>query len=219
VLVRTWNLFHGNTHPPQRRGFLHEMVELVTADRPDVVCLQELPVWALQELESWSGMRAVGEVARRPRLGSAALGRVVTDLHHGVLRSALTGEADAILVDRARGIAGARAQVVSASGLRRIVHGVAVDGVFVANCHTQGEDQLRAAAAFAAAAERAILAGDVNLRPPYALDGWSEPLAGSIDQILVRGLPATAPVAWPEERRRVDAGVLSDHAPVELTLA
>ena len=64
----------------------------------------------------------------------------------------------------------------------------------------------------------AILAGDVNLKPPYELDGFSEPLAASIDQILVRGLPSTPPVAWPAERRRVDGRLLSDHAPVETTV-
>jgi endonuclease/exonuclease/phosphatase family metal-dependent hydrolase len=63
-----------------------------------------------------------------------------------------------------------------------------------------------------------VLGGDLNLRPPYDLEGFSEPLAGSIDQILVRGLPATAPVAWPAERRRVHGKLLSDHAPVELTV-
>ncbi|MDX6465015.1 MAG: hypothetical protein QOI27_55, partial [Gaiellaceae bacterium] len=45
---------------------------------------------------------------------------------------------------------------------------------------------------------------------------FSEPLPGSIDQILVRGLPSTPPVAWPEERRRAGGRLLSDHAPVEL---
>jgi endonuclease/exonuclease/phosphatase family metal-dependent hydrolase len=218
VLVRTWNLFHGNTHPPQRRAFLREMVELVTADGPDVVCLQEIPVWALRHLGRWSEMKVVDEIARKPRLGSATLGRYVTDLHHGLLRSAVTGEADAILVRGAHEVARPRSQVVSTSGLRRIVHGTYVDDVFVANCHTEGEDQLRAVIEFVADEEHAVVAGDVNLRPPYALDGWSEPLAGSIDQILVRGLPSTPPVAWPEERRRIAAGVLSDHAPVELTV-
>ena len=33
--------------PPERRAFLREMIELVTRDAPDVVCLQELPVWSL----------------------------------------------------------------------------------------------------------------------------------------------------------------------------
>src|SRR5205823_10523469 len=85
MLVRTWNLFHGRPSPPRRRAFLRQMIELVTRDRPDVVCLQELPVWALRHLEHWSGMHAKGAVSRRPLLPFGA--RAVTSLHHGLLRS------------------------------------------------------------------------------------------------------------------------------------
>ncbi len=78
------------------------MVRLASADRPDVLCLQELPVWSLNVLAAWSGMTAVGDVARRPRIGpfpsSAELGRIVTELNHGLLRSAFTGQANAILL-------------------------------------------------------------------------------------------------------------------------
>ena len=54
--------------PPERRGYLREMVELVTADGPGIVCLQEVPVWALRHLEAWSGMRALGAIAAVPRV-------------------------------------------------------------------------------------------------------------------------------------------------------
>jgi endonuclease/exonuclease/phosphatase family metal-dependent hydrolase len=230
VLVRTWNLFHGNAVPPQRRAFLREMVELVTADRPDVVCLQEVPVWGLRYLGRWSGMRAVGAVAARPRLRSAELGRWITAGHHGFFRSAVTGQANAILVAPQHRASDERTAVLSNRLERRICQGLRLDGeIFVANTHVTGgapaDRQLRLAADFveAEADEKAIFAGDFNLRPgegqTYDLlrsRGFSEPLAGSIDQIVVRGLPSTAPVAWPEERRRVDGRLLSDHAPVEL---
>jgi endonuclease/exonuclease/phosphatase family metal-dependent hydrolase len=62
VVVRSWNLFHGNTVPSQRHAFLHEMVRLATADSPDILCLQEVPAWALGEF-------TVGDVAARPVLG------------------------------------------------------------------------------------------------------------------------------------------------------
>ena len=219
MLVRTWNVFHGNSHPPQRRAFLREMIELVTADRPDVVCLQELPVWSIAHLERWSGMEGAAAVARGPRTLSARLGRWLTEVNHGMLRSALTGEADAILVAPGRATADRRSQVVSGGGLRRIVHGVRVDDVYVANFHISGiAEQLDAVAAFVAHEDAVVLAGDVNMRPPYELDGFSEPLAGSIDQLLVRGVAATPPAAWPKERRRVNGFLLSDHAPVEVTL-
>lgn len=228
MLVRTWNLFHGNTLPPRRRAFLQEMLELVTADAPGVVCLQEIPVWALQHLESWSGMQSVGAVAREPRVGSARLGKWITELHHCRLRSAVTGEADAILVAPHFAVSHVRELVVSTSGIRRLMHGLRLDGgVFVANFHTTGDDQFRLVADIVEdqAGEEAIVAGDANLRPgdgrTYGLlrgRGFSEPLAGSIDQILVRGLPSTPPVAWPEDRRRIGGRLLSDHAPVELSV-
>lgn len=229
LLVRTWNVFHGNTVPPQRRAFLREMVELASADRPGVVCLQEVPVWALRRLEAWSGMAAVGVVAALPRVRSSELGRALTP-HHGRVRSAFTGQANAILVDRALALDDERTRVVSRSGERRVCHSVRVDGVVVCNFHVTGgapaDEQFLRVAEFVAAQEgAAVLAGDANLEPGAGATyerlrewGFSAPLPGSIDQILVRGLPASAPVAWPESRRRVHDRLLSDHAPVELTI-
>ena len=213
MLVRTWNLFHGNSSPPQRRAFLREMVELATRDEPDVLCLQEVPVWALAQLEQWSGMQRVSAVARRRR----PLGRWVTELHHGLLRSALTGEADAILVASRFRLSDRRQAVVSTSGLRRIVHGVRLDDrVYVANVHiSAAEEQLARVAEFVADEPQAIVAGDLNLRGA-GLPDFSPPLPDRIDQVLVRGLPSGAPTAWPEDRRRLGRALLSDHAPVEL---
>jgi endonuclease/exonuclease/phosphatase family metal-dependent hydrolase len=210
MLVRTWNLFHGNASPPERRAFLRQMIELVSRDRPDVVCLQELPVWALRHLERWSGMHASGAVARRPLLPFGA--RAVTAVHHGLLRSAVTGEADAILTRRPFRNLGDI--VVGETKLRRIAHAVELDGVQVVNFHIGG-DRTQFDRVLALAGERAVVAGDANLVSPAA-DGFSPPLAGSIDQILVRGLTLRdGPSAWPVERRVVAGRVLSDHAPVE----
>ena len=104
LLVRTWNLFHGNAVPPERDAYLEQAVRLATADSPAVVCLQEVPAWALPELGGWSSMQAFGEVAARPTVGplpsTATVGRVLTSLHHGFLRSAFSGQANAILVRR-----------------------------------------------------------------------------------------------------------------------
>jgi len=212
LVVRTWNLFHGNTVPPGRRAYLREMVELVS-DGADVVCLQELPVWALARLERWSGMQAATAVARTPRLRSAELGRLITELNHGLLRSAVTGEGDAILVARGHTLEDPHVQAVNRGGLRRIAHSVLLDGeIRIVNFHTTGEDQLRAVGELAGEGP-AIVAGDANIRSA-SLPGFSPPLEGSIDQILVRGLPSSPPVAWAQDRR----GRLSDHAPVELTV-
>ena len=114
LVIRTWNLFHGNTKPPERRAYLEEMVRLVTADAPDVVCLQELPAWALPQLAGWSGMQPFVEVAQPPRLGPlpipADVGRAITSLNSGLFRSAVSGQANAILL-------AARARVVERGAL------------------------------------------------------------------------------------------------------
>jgi endonuclease/exonuclease/phosphatase family metal-dependent hydrolase len=219
VLVRTWNLFHGNAVPPERRAYLREMVELASADRPDVVCLQEIPVWALERLEGWSGMRAVTAVGAQPLLGSAEIGRRLTDLNHGLLRSAFTGEGLAVLLSRRLEIREERRDPV---GPNRVLLGVVLtDGTFVGDFHVTGgaaaEEQFRRVLDLVPEGP-AVLGGDVNLRPPYALEAYSRPLADSIDQILVRGLPSTPPAAWPAERRRLDGRLLSDHTPVEATV-
>jgi endonuclease/exonuclease/phosphatase family metal-dependent hydrolase len=105
LLIRTWNLFHGNAKPPERHAYLEQMVRLAATDGPDVLCLQEVPVWALAHLPGWSGMKAFGDVAQPPRFGpvpiSAELGRELSSLHHGLLRSAFSGQANAILLSPA----------------------------------------------------------------------------------------------------------------------
>jgi endonuclease/exonuclease/phosphatase family metal-dependent hydrolase len=102
VLIRTWNVFHGNTNPPQRRAYLQEAVELAVNDDPDVVCLQELSAWSLSRLASWTGYAVVPALAARPTLGplpsTAELGRVLTSINAGLLRSAVSGQGNAILV-------------------------------------------------------------------------------------------------------------------------
>jgi endonuclease/exonuclease/phosphatase family metal-dependent hydrolase len=95
------------------------MVRLIVADRPDLVCLQELPIWSLRRLEDWSGMRAAADVTERPLLGSAELGRVLTDLNHGLLRSAFTGQANAVLITRAFAIVEHRQLVLNPRSFRR----------------------------------------------------------------------------------------------------
>jgi endonuclease/exonuclease/phosphatase family metal-dependent hydrolase len=102
VLVRTWNVFHGRSHPPGRALYLELMIRLAARDGPDVLCLQEVPPWALERLAEWSGMRVFGEVASRPSVGpvpsTAELGRRLTALDPGRFRGAFAGQANAILV-------------------------------------------------------------------------------------------------------------------------
>jgi endonuclease/exonuclease/phosphatase family metal-dependent hydrolase len=97
LLVRTWNLFHGNTSPRGSSRRLERMVRLAVEDAPGLVLLQELPVFALARLNMWTGYTSFGAVAARPRL-PAELGGRVTDLRPALFRSALEGQANAILV-------------------------------------------------------------------------------------------------------------------------
>ena len=104
TLIRSWNLFHGNSVPPGRDNELEAMVRLAVVGRPEVVCLQELPAWSLERLEGWTGKTAVGDVAQPPRIGplpsSAGLGKSLTSIHPGLLRSAFSGQANAVLLSR-----------------------------------------------------------------------------------------------------------------------
>lgn len=102
MLIRSWNLYHGCTHPTGRRSYLQEIVDLAVADRPDVVLLQEVPAWALPYLGPWTGMHAVADVAQPPRAGPVPIptevGRRLTALAPGLLRSAFAGQGNAILL-------------------------------------------------------------------------------------------------------------------------
>jgi endonuclease/exonuclease/phosphatase family metal-dependent hydrolase len=256
VLIRSWNLFHGNTSPPGRHVHLEAMVELATADRPDVVVLQEVPVWALGRLAAWSGMQSVGDVAQRPRLGpvpiSTGAGRTLTDLRPGLLRSAFSGQANAILLRGGLGIvardvltlnpAPFRREQARALGLdlvtrlawskeRRVCQVVRLaSGLVVANLHASsspGDPRVPAveleratafAEGFAGADDTVVIAGDFNcLAAHWALEGYSEPGPG-IDHVAVRGAVPSPLHVWPDERRRRDGMLLSDHSPIELVL-
>ncbi len=238
MLVRTWNLFHGNSMPPQREAFLDEMIRLACADDPDVLCVQEVPGWALSRF-------TVGDMASRPPLGAAA-GHLITSLNHGVIRSAVAGQGNAIRVlpslrvldhhvcvlnprrFRAQLDVDARTRVHWAKE-RRIVQAVRLSNgrrTFVlANTHCTGtwpvvaQAELLRAAWFADSVARPdeplILAGDFNLRTDSealeALLGPEWGFAGAgpgIDHVLVRGAAVSEPRVWPPERRRRADGTL-----------
>ena len=226
ILVRSWNLFHGNASPPDRVSHLREMVALATADEPGVLCLQEVPVWGLEHLEEWSGMSAFGAVARNG-LRPARLAGWMTRSHNGLLRSAISGQANAILVDRRHEVEDLGAEQINEQGReRRVCQAVRIDGaILVANTHLNGEGkaqvaEFRRARTFAESlageSDVVVLAGDFNMTDPVAED-YSAPGPG-IDHVLVRRGAAGPVAVWPEERRGQNGIVLSDHAPVELLL-
>jgi endonuclease/exonuclease/phosphatase family metal-dependent hydrolase len=227
LLVRSWNVFHGNAEPPRRRGYLREMVKLATADEPDVLCLQELPIWSLPLLGGWSGMQAEAAIARPP-LWPGAIAAWITRLNQGLFRSAISGQANAILVKREHVVDDLGKETISERGReRRVVQAVRLDDrIVVANLHASND--FRRAELPRAEVERArrfveglarprepiVLAGDFNVRR-IELDGYSRPADG-IDHILVRGAAVSPLHVWPHEERVENGLVLSDHPPVEL---
>lgn len=123
MLIRTWNVFHGRSHPPGRALYLERMLRLATEDRPDVLCLQEVPPWALERLGKWSGMTAFGAVGARPSLGpfpsTAELGRRLTALDPARFRGAFAGQANAILLAPTLRVLERESIVLNARGFRR----------------------------------------------------------------------------------------------------
>jgi endonuclease/exonuclease/phosphatase family metal-dependent hydrolase len=237
LLVRTWNVYHGRTHPQSGSLHLEQMVRLVTADAPDVVGLQEVPMWAVRRLDDWSGMSASWAMTRPARLGPLA--RRVTAGDPVRFRSSLTGQANALLVNPHFETGGHRRAVLN-PGLsrtdwllghreRRICHSLEVDvdgeRVVLANLHASNNPdrelvigEIGRAAAFLGGAEPCVLLGDFNV-DGHAVPGFTPPIAG-IDQILARGLALErGPEPWADGRRRSRGALLSDHAPVEAVVA
>jgi endonuclease/exonuclease/phosphatase family metal-dependent hydrolase len=223
VLIRSWNVYHGRSYPPGRRGYVGAAVRLASADRPDVLCLQELPLWSLPLLARWSGMQSFPARTRRAPLGARA-GRALTGTHYGVVRSAFSGQANALLVapdHEAQDLGSIR--ISDRRNHPRVCQAVQISGrLVVANIHASGAvAQTEVAHALAwldsliRPGESLVLAGDFNAA--LELPGFSAP-HGGIDDIFVRGAEATSLHVWPEERRRQNGVVLSDHSPVELTV-
>jgi endonuclease/exonuclease/phosphatase family metal-dependent hydrolase len=231
LLVRTWNLYHGRTYPKSGRTYLERMVRLASLDAPDVVALQEVPLWALGRLERWSGMQALWAVTVPSFLGPVA--RFVTDLDPARIRFTVAGQANAVLLNPHFDVETHSVYVMNPEvsqwdwvlegRQRRVCQAVEVktdEGTLVvANLHATNDPEVArievgVAADFVAPAERCVLCGDFNVAE-HALPQFSPPIDG-IDQILVRGVRLERrPQRWRPERRRVDGRLLSDHAPVD----
>lgn len=255
MLVRTWNVFHGMSEPPDRHSYLERAVRLASEDEPDALCLQEVPSWALERLGGWSGMQSFGAVAKRPPL-PGELGRRLTELDQGLFRSLFVGQANAILLRPGLRALASDSIVLNPPSFRRrvsreldldvgtrarwakerrVCHAVRTEELTVANLHGSAAhdwrvadaELLRAATfadAFAEPDDVLVLGGDFNVVREHSTTfrtlaewGFTEPIAW-LDQVLVRGAPSTPAHRWPDERRRWDGKLLSDHAPVEVTI-
>jgi endonuclease/exonuclease/phosphatase family metal-dependent hydrolase len=211
------------------------MARLVSADAPDVVALQEVPLWAVRRLEAWTGMQASWAMTMPAVLGR--VGRWLTEREPERFRSTLTGQANALLVNPHLETGRHRRVVLNPDlsrvewlrgGQRRVCHALEVETpagrLVLANLHASNAEppqvtaEIERAVSFLDAHVPCVLLGDFNIRS-HAVPGWSDPIDG-IDQILVRGLALErGPEPWPEARRRSGDRILSDHAPVEAVIA
>ena len=101
--MRSWNVFHGNTSRRGARDRLRTMIRLATADRPGRPCLQEVRSGRCRASRAGAGCGALdrSHAASRGcrRRGSAD---AITRLNNGLFRSAIAGQANAILLGAAR---------------------------------------------------------------------------------------------------------------------
>ena len=118
VLIRSWNLFHGRTVPSGRMRYFERMIRLICEGEPAVVVLQELAVGTLPRLEAWSGYTAYGDVAAPARLPDR-LASIVTDVDPNRLRSAVEGQANAILVKPGLEVTDHQTIVLNPRGFRK----------------------------------------------------------------------------------------------------
>jgi endonuclease/exonuclease/phosphatase family metal-dependent hydrolase len=166
------------------------------------------------------------------------LARRLTELDPQRFRSSASGQANALLVNPHLDAGRHRRIVLNPEvsrldvlrgAQRRVCQALELEAggrrILLANLHASNEpggeqarQEIDRAAAFLAGPDPCILCGDFNVRR-HPVSGFSEPTEG-IDQILARGLRVDrGPAAWPEERRRVNGAVLSDHAPIEAVIA
>jgi endonuclease/exonuclease/phosphatase family metal-dependent hydrolase len=236
--VRTWNIAHGVDIRPREDGYGHvrrkhleAMAERMIEDRPDVILLQEVPVWAGGLLRQRTGMG----VTLAPAYGAhvpflhvplplavgAALGRALPDL----VRTQFEGQANALLYGAQLLLVSARrAQINEQRRLRgeprvaqlvRLRHRAAGREFAVANVHADPGDnrqQLERAGflleQFARGAPM-ILAGDLNVGPRSPSlrvltgRGWVEDGADVlVDHVFARGFEIDwAATRWLPQRR------------------
>ena len=217
IRVLVWNVFHGRAVPPAGRELRAEFATALRGWDWDVALLQEVPPWWPPSLGL--AVAADHRSARTSRNFCLPLRRFVAERWPDAIKSN-GGGANAILV-RAGGILEHRVARLRWLPERRIVHAVRLDdGTWVANLHAQVGSERRAQADGAAAiavvrgwagGSRIVLGGDFNTRVPAT--GELAYIGGhGVDHVLALGLAATATT------QVLDLGLLSDHAPLLVTL-
>ena len=242
LLIRSWNIAHGRDVRPGAgyghayRKLLAEMADLMIEDGPDIVMLQEVPVWAGPALREHTGMGltlahtygahvpfmhiplplAAGEWLGR------AMPHVVRSQFEGQAQAVLYGD-DLVLVSARRVPLNRRTPLRGeprVAQLVRLRHRVSGRELAVANVHTDHagvSEQLEIAGwaleQFAKGAPM-VLGGDLNapLGSPAVrrlqARGWIEESGEVIvDHLLVRGLTLEwGATRWLPERRDMHLG-------------
>ena len=235
LLVRTWNLFHGNAVPP-RAACLPRGDGRACDRRRARTCsaCRRSRLWALRS----SAPGAACSRSAQSRAAAARERRARKADHRSAPRPAAVGASPARRTrsssrrscasrdsDVDRESSAARASAASCQRLR-------LDGgVFVANLHVRraaDEQFLRVARRSSKSSQsrtRAIL-----VRRHERAPGRGRPTASCASGASRSRAPAASTrsssaacrrrrrSSWPEERRRSDGRLLSDHAPVELTV-
>ncbi len=237
LLVRTWNIAHGRDVPPgpdyghARRKLLAEMAALMTAGDPQIVMLQEVPVWAAAFLREHTGMGVTLAHSYGahipfvhvplPLAAGEWLGNALPD----VVKTQFEGQAQAVLYGSELVLVSARRVPINTrrllrgepriAQLVRLRHRRLGTEFVVGNLHVDAHDpdpQIEAASwateQFARGAPM-VFGGDLNVRAgSLALRrlnarGWAEqPVAQGVDHLYVRGLTLDGPVErWAPKRR------------------
>jgi endonuclease/exonuclease/phosphatase family metal-dependent hydrolase len=205
----TWNLYHGRAREPSRRPLLGEFAAALAGWEWDVALLQEVPPW-------WPpALAAACEAEERSVLTSRNWGlaaRQAVASRHPELLKANGGGANTILV---RGpVLEHRAMRLTWWPERRLAHAVRLDDGWVVNLHASTHREAWALRDTLRALEWAprpllLFGGDLNLRS-VSLPGLRHIAGHHVDHLFSTGPTGPGEV--------LDAGRLSDHAPVAVTL-
>jgi endonuclease/exonuclease/phosphatase (EEP) superfamily protein YafD len=215
--VLTWNVFHGRSVPPAGRDLFEDFAALIASWEWDVALLQELPPWWARPIAERSRASMRLNITGRNQLLFAR--RFIADRRPDLIK-ANGGGSNAVLV-RGQRIAEHREERLRWWPEQRWMHAVrAEDGTWLGNLHVQTQPRPRperdiakaveALGRWSRAADRVVLGGDFNIGDP-AVPGMARIGGGGVDFVFARGFER-------ESGERLDAGRLSDHAPLVFSL-
>jgi endonuclease/exonuclease/phosphatase family metal-dependent hydrolase len=226
VRVLIWNLFHGRSLPPARRGLAVEFASLIAAWQWDVALLQEVPPWWPAQIARVAG--AEQRTALTSRNAGLTLRRALARRWPELMKSN-GGGCNVILAREA--IREDRAVRLRVWPERRVAQLVRLRcGVCVANFHGSTRPDAAAAElerlctlALAWAGDAPlVLGGDLNLRSHELVlpAGLVHVASRDVDHLLVRGLAAVGDAQRLEREAAIDgtSAQLSDHVPLLASL-